>query len=375
MKKNTIFPLFLISMALTSLKAMETPEAPNSSFVQALGIGTQDIDFSSLVPILPQTVNPALLHLVTVSSDPNEGEKSSPAKYLTQGAHPFESEIPSTTEAHTLNNSDREIKKFECGYLNCSKVFANFASLKEHICAHLELKPYRCPAQNCSQSSAQRTNIKTHMAKFHKDQPELQIPKISKEDKKKIEEAIAIHLPKLAVKQGRLKRQSDDINQSTLDTQNLHKKRLADAAFAVPAAAEDSTNLETPQKKYTCGYPNCSQTSETIKHLKEHICGIHLNLKLYNCPAVNCGQSSAQKCNLRTHIERAHKDQPGLQIPELSKEAQKEMEEKAAPYLPPLSSVYPKHKYEFETELDFNEHNSRLHSTPLETTLTTKWSN
>ncbi|CAN5118370.1 hypothetical protein BH09DEP1_BH09DEP1_2180 [soil metagenome] len=374
MKNITILLLFLLSTGANYSHAMEIPGAPNFGFAQALGIQAQDIDFSGSVTPLPQTVNPALLGLVTVSSDQSKGEKLSPTKCLAQEAHPFELKIPSAAQNRTLSTNGRGIKKFACGYPDCSASFATMDDLKQHILPHLKLKPYECPAQNCTLSSAQRNNIKRHMAKYHADQPGLQIPEITKEDKKKIKNAIAVYLPQLAVKRARLKCQTDGVNQSTASKKDLYKKRPADAAFAVSATAGDSTDRTTPQKKYPCGYPDCSQTAESISHLEKHIY-THLNLKLYRCPATNCDLSCAQKGNLTKHMARVHTDQQVLQIPELSKETRQEIAEKVAPYLPPVAPVCQMCNRVFETEQDFNSHNRRLHNNPLEMALITQWNN
>ncbi|CAN5118267.1 hypothetical protein BH09DEP1_BH09DEP1_2160 [soil metagenome] len=328
MKKNTIFLLFLLGTSMACLQAMELPTPPfGPSYCDpAFALDESDIDFTALSAIVEFAGTPdeaglllaeqnnrfaSMMHSTSLQHLLNPPLLPFGAAFHRQAQTPYlqlcpfgnlnllESITPADAENPGLKDAKKLVKIYRCGYEDCSKSFAKIYAIKEHICAHLKLKPYRCTAQGCSYRSMTKYHLTMHIRRIHKDQPGLQIPKLSKQDLKRMEEAIAPYLKKSSeiceAKRPRnlfpIKHQltldsfkskiATTIEDRTSQQKESRKKRPADVALAIPAAAKAATVAE-PSKELAVYLPDlafrcqtCTRSFGSEKGLRRHIGSMH----------------------------------------------------------------------------------------------------
>lgn len=115
-----------------------------------------------------------------------------------------------------------------------------------------------------------------------------------------------------------------------------------------PVEIVNTTPTSAPQKRYSCGYPNCTHTATLKKDLELHIWR-HLKLRPYKCPAVTCDKNFDEIRNLQSHIAKAHRAL-NLTVSKLSEEERKKIKQRTAPYMPTFDFICEKCDQSFESE-------------------------
>uniref|UniRef100_A0A5K3EU14 Protein krueppel n=1 Tax=Mesocestoides corti TaxID=53468 RepID=A0A5K3EU14_MESCO len=163
------------------------------------------------------------------------------------------------------------LKRNQCGL--CLRVFANSASLKQHMRLHRGEKPYKC--RFCDKTSATMCNILTHERTHTRERPY-----------------------KCGVCGADFSSSSNlKTHMRTHSGDRPFRCNLCDRRFVTSNALTTHLRAHWGLRLHPC--PDCDRQFSTSSNLRVHHRTVHLGIKQYQCSV--CGKAFATSSNLNAH--------------------------------------------------------------------------
>ncbi|VUZ54539.1 unnamed protein product [Hymenolepis diminuta] len=171
----------------------------------------------------------------------------------------------------TSSNSGSMLKRNQCSV--CTRVFANPASLKQHMRLHLGEKPFKC--RYCDKTSATMCNILTHERTHTHERPyKCLVCSADFSSSSNLKTHMRIH--------------SGD---------RPFRCNICDRRFVTSNALTTHLRVHWGLRLHPC--PLCDRQFSTSSNLRVHHRTVHLGIKQYQCSV--CGKAFATSSNLNAH--------------------------------------------------------------------------
>ncbi|KAM7534254.1 hypothetical protein Aperf_G00000112779 [Anoplocephala perfoliata] len=170
-----------------------------------------------------------------------------------------------------LSTNSSSLKRNQCAI--CSRVFANPASLKQHMRLHLGEKPFKC--RYCDKTSATMCNILTHERIHTHERPY-----------------------KCLVCTADFSSSSNlKTHMRTHSGDRPFRCNICDRRFVTSNALTTHLRVHWGLRLHPC--PLCDRQFSTSSNLRVHHRTVHLGIKQYRCSV--CGKAFATSSNLNAH--------------------------------------------------------------------------
>ncbi|XP_063907363.1 zinc finger protein 143-like [Zophobas morio] len=174
----------------------------------------------------------------------------------------------------------KKVKRFQCTYEGCNKVYATSYHLTVHMRSHTDSKPYQCDIDGCEKRFSTNYSLKAHIRTHTGEKP---------------------YCCTLCTKQFK----------TSGDLQKHFRIHTGEKPFECPVEgcgrSFTTSNIRkvhirshTGERPYSCNYPNCGKAFTSSTNYKNHL-RIHSGEKPYVCSVEGCGKRFTEYSSLYKH--------------------------------------------------------------------------
>jgi uncharacterized C2H2 Zn-finger protein len=174
----------------------------------------------------------------------------------------------------------KKVKRFQCNYEGCEKVYATSYHLTVHMRSHTDCKPYQCAIDGCEKRFSTNYSLKAHIRTHTGEKP---------------------YGCSLCIKQFK----------TSGDLQKHIRIHTGEKPFECPiegcGKSFTTSNIRkvhirshTGERPYSCNYPNCGKAFTSSTNYKNHL-RIHSGEKPYVCNVEGCGKRFTEYSSLYKH--------------------------------------------------------------------------